>query len=124
MRFFERAAIAFIAVSLVLVVASGPMAAAISTGNLGSKVTTSTTDFNPQYAATPATPTICSRDTGVAADVTDDLYYLNIDGAGTVVAAFDLRLTTAESRQAGTFVGTSDSDLGQTFNGLACTAFA
>ncbi|MEK6986094.1 MAG: hypothetical protein AABX89_06915 [Candidatus Thermoplasmatota archaeon] len=113
-------------VSLValLLLANLPAGQAVNYGTFGGKVLPSSTDFNPLYVDTPgADPTICSRDTGIAATATDDLYYLNIPGDGTTVSAFDVRLTTAGGFSAGTLVSSSDADVSQSFNGLACTAF-
>lgn len=113
-------------VSLValLLLANLPAGQAVNYGTFGGKVLPSSTDFNPLYADTPgADPTICSRDTGVAATASDDLYYLNIPGDGTTVSAFDVRLTSAGGFSAGTLVSSADSDVSQSFNGLACTAF-
>lgn len=101
-------------------------AQAVTYGAMGSKVLAANTDFNPQFAATAvAAATLCGRDTGVGATSTDDLFYVNVDGAGTVVQAFDIRLTAAESRTAGTLVGAADTDVGQTFNSaVACSPLA
>lgn len=118
----RRLSILVLAAALLLAVVPTP-STAVSFGAMGSKVLGASTDFNPTYsAALVAGATVCSRDVD-ATGTAGDLYYLNVDGAGTVVAAFDIRLTTAESRPLG-LVGSADTDVGQTFNGLACTAFA
>jgi hypothetical protein len=113
-----------------VLLAAAPAADAVSYGAMGSKVLSGNTDFNPQYTATAvAAATLCARDTGVAATSTDDLFYINVDGAGTTVAAFDVRLTTADGRNAGSIVGAGDTDVGQSFNSVhpdltaGCAAF-
>src|SRR5688572_15927185 len=92
--------------------------AAASTGNFGSRVLAADTDFNPQYAALGTTPTLCWRDTGTTASVLDvgDVAYINADGAGTIVATFDVRITTGGSLTAGTMVGSGDTDTGLPFS--------
>lgn len=126
MRLLSRALI----VLALLVLASVPTAQGVSYGSFGAKVLPTSTDFNPVYAALATTPTICSRDTGVAGTFTDDLYYLHIAGSGTTVSTFDVRLTSAGGFSAGTIVASSDTDVGQTFTGTAtgltsgCAAFA
>lgn len=92
---------------------------AVSFGSMGTKASGSGADFNPQYAASLlSAATLCARDTGTTSTSTDDLFYINIDGSGSVVATQDLRVTSAESRTAGTFVSSSDTDAGVSFNSV------
>lgn len=108
----------FTAVILLTALVAALPAGAITYGAYGSRVLAAGTDFNPTYGAgTLAGATICARDTGVLTTTSDDLYYLNADGAGTTVAPFDLRLTTADGRTAGTLVSPGDTDVSQTFSG-------
>jgi hypothetical protein len=103
---------------------------ALPTGNAagyattyGARVLAASTDFNPLYQATPLVPTICSRDTGVAATATDDLYYVhNINTVSATVGSGDVRLTSQGGFTSGTLV-VSETDVSQPFGGLACTAF-
>lgn len=117
-------AVCIAGVSLLALLVGVPQSVvAVSYGNYGTKVLAASPDFNPTYA-TLAAPMICSRDLGPPGVSIEDAYYLNMDGAGTVVAAFDLRLTASGSLPAGTLVLSGDADVSLTFNGLACTAFA
>lgn len=110
--------------ALLVLPSLAPIASAGTFGNYGSRVITSSSDFKALYAALPAAPTICSRDVNNPASTADDVWYLHMSGAGTTVSAYDVRLTSAGSFTKGTLVQAGDSDVGQTFNGQACTAFA
>jgi hypothetical protein len=117
--------VSLVALAILLSLSGLPMAQAAGyTTTYGAKVLPASTDFNPLYQAVPqAAPTICSRDTGVAATASDDLYYVhNINTVSANVGAGDVRVTSQGGFASGSIV-TSEADVSQSFGGLACTAF-
>ncbi|MHB8633823.1 MAG: hypothetical protein ACYDBQ_07665 [Thermoplasmatota archaeon] len=126
----RRLVLGLIVLSLAAALLPTPGTAA-SFGTFGAKVLSTSLDYKPHVQAVPGPgPTMCARDTGTVGVSSDDLYYIHMAGTGTTVSAFDLRVTTAEGRQAGTLVLPGDTDVGQTFTGTGkglttgCAPFA